>query len=150
MPEKMYTDRDEKPINRGGFEMNRVLIVLPFREQMQNEFQAICDECEGLGLHPHRIDANDGSENLLREMTKDIERAEFIIYDLSHESANVYYQLGYAHGVGNEAFDLLLIAKEGTQPHFDIRPLRVHHYQDLAELHNIISSNLKQMIQMTR
>ena len=150
MPDDLYTERDNKPINRGGFELNRVLVVMPFAEELEDEYQSICDQCERLGLHPHRIDANAASDNLLREMTKDIERAEFIIYDLSHESANVYYQLGYAHGVGNEAFDILLISKEGVRPHFDIRPLRVHYYQDLTELQHIISLNLKQMIQMTR
>ena len=147
MPNNHDTDREHNSLHRRGFQLNRVFIVLPFNQDMQQEHQAIREECESLGLHPHHIE---GVDNLLREMTKEIERSEFIIYDLSHESANVYYQLGYAHGVGNEAFDILLVAKEGTQPHFDIKPLRVHYYKDLDELRQISSSNLKQMIQMTR
>ena len=75
-----------------------------------------------------------------------IERAEFIICDLTNERPNVYYELGYAHGVGNEGADILLIAKEGTTLHFDIGPLRVQYYSSTEHLRTIISANLKQMI----
>ena len=66
-----------------------------------------------------RVDENVGSGLVVGEITKLIEDAEFIICDLSLERPNVYYELGYAHGVGNEANDILLIAKEGTNLHFD-------------------------------
>jgi hypothetical protein len=60
-----------------------------------------------------------GSGFIIREITESIERAEFLVFDLSYERPNVYYELGYAHGVGNEAPEILLIAREGTSVHFD-------------------------------
>ncbi|MFM8309123.1 MAG: hypothetical protein ACKN87_19310, partial [Microcystis aeruginosa] len=97
-----------------------------------------------------RVDENSGSGLIIREITDLIERSEFIVCDLTNERPNVYYELGYAHGVGNEAMDILLIAKEGAVLHFDIAPLRVQYYSSSEHLRSIISSNLKAMIKATR
>ncbi|MCP4166061.1 MAG: hypothetical protein GY759_09235 [Chloroflexi bacterium] len=148
--DSQLTDANDSPYDGGEFELNRVFVVMPFREDMNSEYQAIRETCEGLGLRLHRVDENVASGNILKEITHYIKRAEFIIFDLSHESPNVYYELGYAHGVGNEAFDFLLIAKEGTKLQFDISPLRVNYYQNIDDLRTIIASNLINMIQMTR
>jgi hypothetical protein len=97
-----------------------------------------------------RVDENIGSGFVIREVAGLIERAEFIVCDLTNERPNVYYELGYAHGVGNEAMDILLIAKEGTALHFDIAPLRVQYYSSTEHLRAIVSSGLKAMITATR
>jgi hypothetical protein len=55
-----------------------------------------------------------------------------------------------ADGVGNEAMDILLIAKEGTTLHFDIAPLRVQYYLSTEHLRRVVLSNLKAMINATR
>ena len=55
---------------------------------------------------------------VIREITDHIERSEFIVCDLTNERPNVYYELGYAHGVGNEAMDILLIAREEKELFF--------------------------------
>jgi len=85
----------------------------------------------------------DGYEDL-------IDDAEFIVCDLSGERPNVYYELGYAHGSGNEAARILLIAKRDTHLHFDIAPLRVEFYESTEHLRSIISSKLKVMSRITR
>lgn len=48
-----------------------------------------------------------GAGFIIKEITRLLEDAEFIIFDLSNEHPNVYYKLGYSHGVGNEAHDIL-------------------------------------------
>jgi hypothetical protein len=55
-----------------------------------------------VGLHASRVDENVGSGIVIREISELIERAEFIICDLTLERPNVYYELGDAHGAGNE------------------------------------------------
>ena len=72
------------------------------------------------------------------------------ICDLTGERPNVYYELGYAHGVGNESSDILLIAKEGTNIHFDIASFRVNFYRSTEHLRTILNVNLKRMIEETR
>ena len=79
-----------------------------------------------------------------------IEDAEFLIVDLTDGKPNVYYELGYAHGVGNEEYDILLIAKEGTELPCDVASLSVHFYSSTEHLRKIVYEQLKRMIKETR
>jgi hypothetical protein len=89
---------------------------MPFKdEEMTDAYSAIKDECDKLGLHAKGVDENVGSGLIIREISEFIERAEFLICDLTRERPNVYYELGYAHGVGNEGTDILLVAREGSR-----------------------------------
>ncbi|WP_411727701.1 hypothetical protein [Methyloglobulus sp.] len=142
---------DYDPEDQGEFEEGLVFVIMPFRGQdLADAYAAIKDECKKLKLRAKRVDENTGSGLIIREITDLIERSEFVVCDLTNERPNVYYELGYAHGVGNEAMDILLIAKEGTVLHFDIAPLRVQYYSSSEHLRAIISSNMKAMIKATR
>lgn len=142
---------DYDPEDAGEFEPNTVFVIMPFTgEQMREAYSAIKDECSKLCLTAKRVDENVGSGFVIRETTELIEDSEFIICDLTNERPNVYYELGYAHGVGNESSDILLIAKEGTNLHFDIAPLRVQYYRSTEHLRLIVASSLKEMIRVTR
>ena len=139
------------PNDPGSFEKDLVFIAMPFSgDDMKEVYKAIKDECNKLGLRTIRVDENIGSGFIIREVTELIEKAEFIIFDLSYERPNVYYELGYAHGVGNEAEDILLIALEGTNIHFDIAPTRIHFYKSTEHLRDIVFNALKTMIDITR
>lgn len=142
---------DYDPDDQGVFEKGLVFVIMPLTGQDMDEvYSTIKDECEKLSLRARRADESSGSGFVLREITELIENAEFIVCDLTGERPNVYYELGYAHGVGNEANDVLLIARKGTVMHFDIAPVRVNYYEDSANLSKIISNNLAKMIKATR
>jgi hypothetical protein len=136
--------------NSGHFEKNLVFVIMPFSRELEDEYDAVKDECQHLGLRAVRADEGSGSGFIIRDIVNLIERAEFIVCDLTFERPNVYYELGYAHGVGNEAHDILLVARAETALHFDIAPLRVHHYKSLDELRGIVLVNLSRMIRLTR
>lgn len=140
-----------KPDDHGSFEKGSVFVAMPFiGEGMDDVYSAIKDECDKLKLRAVRVDENTGSGFIIKEITELIEKAEFIIFDLTYERPNVYYELGYAHGIGNESHDILLIAKKDTKIHFDIAPLRVQSYESTENLRNIVNSNLNKMIKLTR
>jgi hypothetical protein len=142
---------DYDPDDEGDFIRNLVFIIMPFSGQDSPDvLLAIKDECAKLGLDAKRVDENIGSGLVIGEITKMIEDAEFIICDLTLERPNVYYELGYAHGVGNEATDILLIAKKGTVLHFDVAPLRVQYYRSTEDLRSIVNTSLKRMMKLTR
>ena len=142
---------DFDPDDDGTFIKNLVFVAMSFSgQEMDDSYKAIKDECSKLGLKAKRVDENVGSGFILREITELIEDAEFIIFDLTKERPNVYYELGYAHGVGNEPLDILLVAKENTTIHFDISPMRIHFYKSTEHLRDILRNNLTEMIRKTR
>jgi hypothetical protein len=135
----------------GEFIRGLVFVIMPFTGQAHIEsYAAIQQECEKLGLRAVRADEAVGSKVVLADITAMIEDAEFIICDLSDERPNVYYELGYAHGVGNQAAEILLIAKADTSLHFDIAPIRVRFYSSLEELRLLVGTQLAAMIRTTR
>ena len=137
--------------DQGTFEQNLVFVAMPFLgDDVQDKYSAIKDECAKFGLKAKRVDQNVGSGFIIKEITELIEQAEFIIFDLTQERPNVYYELGYAHGVGNEPLEILLIAKEGTKIHFDIAPMRIQFYKTTEHLRSIVAMSLKEMIKKTR
>ena len=149
--DQQFRSGEWDPGDSGEFESNLVFVGMPFEgADMLEAYNAIKDECAKLGLACIRADDSIGSGFVIRQITDLIERAEFLIIDLTYERPNVYYELGYAHGVGNEASEILLIAKEGTSLHFDIAPLRVLHYKDVSDLRSAVSDSLKRMMASTR
>jgi hypothetical protein len=148
--DQQFRGRGRDEYDLGKFKPNLVFVAMPFTKEMDDAYSAIKAECEQLGLEPERVDEKVGSGVIIKDITDLIEKAEFIIFDLSKERPNVYYELGYAHGVGNEAEDILLLAKEGTTIHFDVAPFRIQFYHSTEHLRTIVSESLKQMIKITR
>jgi hypothetical protein len=149
--DQQFRDSDWDPDDTGDFQPGLVFVAMSFSgQEMDDVYSAIRDECTKLGLKPIRVDESVGSGFVIQEIKDLIEKAEFLIFDLSKERPNVYYELGYAHGVGNEAEDILLLAKDGTTLHFDIAPLRVHFYNSIEHLRTMLNSSLREMIRLTR
>lgn len=136
--------------SKADFEINSVFVIMSFSPKNDDVYSAIKDECKKIKLRCIRVDDEPGSGLILRKIFNLIEKSEFIIVDLSDERPNVYYELGYAHGVGNEEHDILLVAQKGTKLHFDIAPLCVHFYSSTEHLREIVNENLKRMIKLTR
>ncbi|MBL8825823.1 MAG: hypothetical protein JNM18_02480 [Planctomycetaceae bacterium] len=133
------------------FQAHQVLVMMPFEgEEMDQTYAALKEVCASLGLVAGRADENVGSGFVIREIINMMSTAEFIIFDLTNERPNVYYELGFAHGIGNHAYNILLIARDGSKIHFDIAPLRVRYYRSPDHLKTIVTHNLKEMVRLTR
>ena len=87
-------------------------VIMPFSDEFDAVYLAIDDACKRINISSCKVNDIAGSGFVLRRIYKSIEEAEFIIVDLTNSRPNVYYELGYAHGVGNGEFDVLLIARE--------------------------------------
>jgi hypothetical protein len=132
------------------FVPNLVFVGMPFHSEFKNVRIAIKDECAKLGLNARLVDEVPGAQFVIKKTIELIEQAEFIVFDLSDERPNIYYELGYAHGVGNEGLDVLLVARAGTDIHFNIAPLQVRKYTSTEHLRSIVRANLAEMIRETR
>jgi hypothetical protein len=88
-------------------EPNLVYVMMPFAAKgMDTVYAAIREECSKLSPHVTRSGENAGADIVINEIADRIQRAEFHMRDLTGERPNVYYELGYAHGAGNEALHM--------------------------------------------
>jgi hypothetical protein len=130
---------------------NLVFVIMAFGgSESQETYAAIQEECSKQGLKAVRVDENVSSGFIIKDILELIERAEFIICGLSNERPNVYYELGYAHGVGNHSSNIFLTARDGTRLHFDIAPLRVHYYQSIDHLRALMVTSFIKLVEAKR
>lgn len=96
--------------------------------------------CKKLSIIAERVDDIELVGRITDKILDCIDRADIIIADLTHERPNVYYELGYCHGMGKR---VVLIAHEGTSLHFDIKDFRVLFYKNVTELENKLEPTLR-------
>ena len=133
------------------YNRNEVFVIMPFTgNECAETYECIKDECARLGLFATRVDENVGSASILEDIRDGIIAAEFIICDLTLERPNVYYELGYAQGVGNEPLDIFLIARSGTDLHFDISGFRIELFKSTEHLRQLIRTRFRRMVEKRR
>lgn len=74
------------------------------------------------GVDCIRVDEIQHSGKITDLILEHIATSEWLICDISTERPNVYYELGYAHGIKKE---VILIAEAGSNIHFDIKDYNV-------------------------
>jgi len=102
---------------------NKVFVVMTFRDESTDTYETIKRACEAFGLEPDRTDKDPTTNRIYQRIVGGIERAAFVIADVSLESLNVYYELGYAEALGK---DMIVVAKKGTELPFDTRDIPTH------------------------
>ena len=142
--------RSKRKMEIGKYRKNVIFVGMPFDKASNAVYDVIRQLCEEFELKPIRIDEIEDSGSIPRQILEAIETAEFLVFDLTRERPNVYYELGYAHGVGNKPEEIILIAKTGTRLHFDISSLRVLRYKNLGDLLKKLKPRLKRMLKTCR
>ncbi len=69
-------------------------------------------------MQAERIDEEQSNERITDRILESIRAAEHVIVDLTGERPNVFFEAGYAHGLGKLP---IYIAKVGTTIHFDLK-----------------------------
>jgi len=140
------------PDDSGTYTPNFVFVAMAFdiSSELSDVYQAICRACATEGLKAYRVDDAQDAGPIPIKILRGIEEAEFLVIDLTVERPNVYYELGYAHGVGNRSVEIALIAKTGTKIHFDIAQLGILHYESAIDLERKLIPRLKRMKQDSR
>jgi len=78
-----------------------------------------------------RMDLLDGDYEISQKIMEEIEKADIVISDFTLSSRNVYFELGYARGIGRR---IIQTARKGTQLEFDVRSWRTLFYRNATEL----------------
>ncbi len=102
--------------------------------------EAVKDAASKFGINAERIDEAQSNEPITDRILESIQRAEHIIVDLTYAKPNVFFEAGYAHGLGKIP---IYFAKEGTKLEFDLKDYPVLFYQNLKELKGSLEKRIK-------
>ena len=104
-----------------------VFVIIAFRDDMEPIFEGIKAAGKSVGLDVKRVKDVIGDYRITDQVIQMINSARFIVTDLTHERPNVYFELGYARGMGKT---VITIAREGTNVHFDVKDWTYLPYTD--------------------
>ena len=104
-----------------------VFVIISFLPDMDAIFGGIKAAGEVHGLRAERVKDVLGDYSITNKIIEMINKARLIVADLTHESPNVYFELGYARGLGKT---IISTAREGTNLHFDVRDWTCTFYND--------------------
>ena len=93
--------------------------------------EAIKEAAKDCSIQAERVDDVESNERITDRILQSIRRAEFVIVDLTHERPNVFYEAGYAHGLGKVP---IFLARAGTVIHFDIKDYPIIIFRNMREL----------------
>ena len=100
-------------------------------DQLYNDhFAPACGE---LGYTPVRVDMNEPVQTISEHIMEGITEAECVIADLTHARPSVYFEVGYAHGLG---VPLLLTCRkdhyrgtnDNARVHFDLEQYKISYW----------------------
>jgi hypothetical protein len=128
--------------------MDHGFIVMPMNDdpELQNVFEVIKEESSKHDINAIRIDEVQTSGKITDEILEEIQQSEYFFVDLTNSRPNVYYELGYIHGLKNEKKKIVLMAKKGTKTHFDIQDMRIIFYKNADHLRRKLIVRLESMI----
>jgi len=116
---KNYKVHSEKP---------KAFVVMqfssPFNELYIDVIKPICDEFK---LNVLRADETYGPGLIIADITKEISESRVVIAEISPSNSNVYYEVGYAHGLNKPT---ILIAEKSIKLPFDVSPFRTLFYEN--------------------
>lgn len=104
-----------------------VFVIISFKKDMGPIFEGIKAAGKAHGLDVKRVKDVQGDYRITNKIIEMIHQARLIVADLSHESPNVYFELGYARGLGK---NVITTAREGTNLHFDVKDWTCTFYND--------------------
>jgi hypothetical protein len=114
-----------------GSDDGLVFVVCSFDPDMDPVFDAICCAAATYGLRAVRVKDYHGDHRITDKILTLVRDARLVVADLSHEKPNVYFELGYARGLGKTVITIL---KAGTVAHFDVHDWPYLEYIDSRPL----------------
>jgi nucleoside 2-deoxyribosyltransferase len=121
---------------------NEVFVIMSFAkrpdlEDLYESFQVVCQEA---GYKCQRVDDSNAEERILPAILDSIRRSAFVIADLTESKPNVYYELGFAEGLGKA---IIVTAKSGTVLPFDVKDIPTVFWESQKKLKERLKNRIK-------
>ncbi len=94
-----------------------VFAIMSFEREFLDVFASYREVCKEFDFVAERTDKSVSLERIVPRIEAGIQTSAFVIADVSKPSPNVFYEVGYAKGLGK---DVIITAKQGTDLEFDV------------------------------
>ena len=95
-----------------------VFLIMSFKKEYDDLYDAYDTVVKDFGFKPDRTDQVNSLERITPRILNGIKHSAFVIADVTEKSLNVFYEIGFAEGIGRP---VIITAKEGTELPFDIK-----------------------------
>lgn len=117
----------------------KAFVLMPFSSEYDDIYKlGIKEAAKSKDVDAYRLDEELFDQGMLDKIYSEIRECDFIIADLSNRNPNVFYELGYAHGIGKLS---ILITQASENIPFDLKHRRhivygnyISHLKDQLEI----------------
>jgi hypothetical protein len=122
-----------------------IFVAMPLAKEFDNiYFFGIKGPVEAHGRKCVRVDQEHFTGDIIKEIRDGIAACEMVIGDITGQNANVFYEIGYAEGLGKS----VLLLTQDDNPPFDLKTQRQIRYQpiDIRGLADIVAIELDHLL----
>ncbi|MEJ6529025.1 hypothetical protein [Exiguobacterium sp. USCH10] len=119
-----------------------IFIAMSFNPQLSEVRKSISDTVIRNGFKPLIIDSKEHTNQIVPEIFYEIENAEFVIADLTDHKNGVYYEAGYAKGIGKEVI-FTCHTDDFEKRHFDVAQTNTIVWKNISELSDMLSNRIE-------
>lgn len=121
----------------------KVFIAMSFNSLMKEAREQIKQAVMDSGYHPVLIDEKEYNNQIVSEIRKEIKESRFVVADLTQQRGGVYYEAGYAAGMGKDV--IFCCDKADTQNvHFDVAQINTIHWKDAKDLYSKLKERIRE------
>jgi hypothetical protein len=144
---RKHRPKEQQPqVDNPGNRPCIVFVAMSFREEQEpalvDYFSAMKRAVERttLPIQLKRVDLMEGDFEISQQLMDAIRQADIVLTDFTLNSANVYFELGYARGCNKR---VIQTARKYTALEFDVRNWRTIVYRNATELEEKLALELK-------
>jgi hypothetical protein len=143
------TTRQYQPTIEERTQQGYAFVAMPIDRddhELVDVLEAIKDAAAKCEVTAERIDEVESSDRITDRILESIIKAEFVIVDLTKERPNVFFEAGFAHGLGKLP---IYVARYGTPIHFDLKDYPIIMFRNMRELKEGIAKRLSALTRNT-
>jgi hypothetical protein len=115
--------------------------------QLADVLEAIKTSAANCKIRAERVDEVETNDRITDRILASIIKAEFVIVDLTKERPNVFFEAGFAHGLGKTP---IYLARQGTPFHFDLKDYPIIEFRNMKELKEKLTKRLIALSQLPK
>jgi len=128
-------------------ESRSVLVIMSYadRPELEDTYETFKAVVQGkpFDYRCERVTQESAGDRILPDILERIKRAAFTIVDLTDLRNNVFYELGYAEGLGKK---VIVTAKEGTELPFDVKDIPTIYWSGQTQLKRDLEKRIRTVV----